>query len=53
MDKFAVAGNLDNVAVYQEDPDSQWRTIQKVFYPKKYKFPLHDIAVVVSSLAIH
>ncbi|XP_026734103.1 chymotrypsinogen A-like isoform X2 [Trichoplusia ni] len=46
VDKFAVAGNLDNVAVFQEDPDSQWRTIQKVFYPKKYKFPLHDIAIV-------
>ncbi|CAH0587040.1 unnamed protein product [Chrysodeixis includens] len=43
--KYAVAGNLDNVAVFKQDPDGQWRTIEKVYYPVKYAFPNHDIAV--------
>ena len=47
-DKFAVAGNLFNVAIINKDgPNGQWRALHSVTYPKKYKFPSKDIAVVV------
>ncbi|XP_049703750.2 transmembrane protease serine 9 [Helicoverpa armigera] len=46
--KYAVAGNLMNLAKYTADgPDGQWRTMKSAVFPKKYRFPRDDIAVVV------
>ncbi|OWR40828.1 transmembrane protease serine 9 [Danaus plexippus plexippus] len=49
MDKYAVAGNLRNTD-FRPRADSnnqgQWRKLKRVVYPKTYKFPKDDIAVV-------
>lgn len=47
---FAVAGTLKYKDFYRKNDSlehGQWRRVQNVYYPKDYKFPTHDIAVVV------
>ncbi|RVE54219.1 hypothetical protein evm_001046 [Chilo suppressalis] len=48
--KFAVAGTLLNDEKYRADSSSgsQWRRLKMVVYPAKYKFPKHDICVVIT-----
>ncbi|KAL0830465.1 hypothetical protein ABMA28_002630 [Loxostege sticticalis] len=49
MDKFAVVGTLLNWEVYrsEESPSgAQWRSLKEITFPRGYKFPQNDIAVV-------
>ncbi|CAK1555391.1 unnamed protein product [Leptosia nina] len=45
---YAVAGNLRNYDFFSSDSpeQGQWRTIKSVKYPKTYKFPKDDIAIL-------
>ncbi|XP_047509411.1 ovochymase-like [Pieris napi] len=52
---YAVAGNLRNYDVYSEDSDEhgQWRTLKSVVYPRTYKFPKDDIAILYTAKPFH
>ncbi|CAH2047011.1 unnamed protein product, partial [Iphiclides podalirius] len=50
--KFAVAGTLFNKGVRpktDDTPEGQWRSLKDVLYPKRYKFPIKDIAIVFTT----
>ncbi|KAJ8723417.1 hypothetical protein PYW08_003329 [Mythimna loreyi] len=47
QDKYAVAGTIKNVVYFEEEEYEQWRAIRSVTYPKNYKFPDNDLAVVI------
>lgn len=47
---YAVAGNLRNRGYHSQfdsTENGQWRKLKNVVYPKNYKFPRDDIAIVV------
>ncbi|XP_038214282.1 venom peptide isomerase heavy chain-like [Zerene cesonia] len=48
---YAVAGNLRNRDYYTADSSDsgQWRMVKTVTYPKTYKFPKDDIAVLFTT----
>ncbi|XP_068617465.1 trypsin-like [Battus philenor] len=56
LHKYAVAGTLRNQGVkpFSDSTDEgQWRQLRDVFYPKVFKFPIEDIAVVMTKTPFH
>ncbi|XP_052755377.1 plasma kallikrein-like [Galleria mellonella] len=57
LKKYAVAGTLWNEAKIQKTDDmnggGQWRELKNVIFPSGYKFPKHDIAVVMIFIPFH
>ncbi|CAB3227027.1 unnamed protein product [Arctia plantaginis] len=48
---YAVAGNLKNhdvVSVIDSKTNGQWRLLCNAYYPRRYLFPMHDIAVAMT-----
>ncbi|XP_039755214.1 coagulation factor IX-like [Pararge aegeria] len=49
VNKYAVAGNLRNRGYRSQidsDEEGQWRTLKDVVYPRTYRFPRDDIAIL-------
>ncbi|CAH2234115.1 jg5817 [Pararge aegeria aegeria] len=52
VNKYAVAGNLRNRGYRSQidsDEEGQWRTLKDVVYPRTYRFPRDDIAILATS----